>query len=97
MIEPLRIGSLRVTPIGEVAGKAAQKLVSLRHPGRYAVTCCHLGTVEIERIEQALDTEIVGTYNPSTLEQHGALLWSRLARQIEIDLREHRRLAGAAV
>lgn len=93
MIEPLRIGSLRVTPVSEVAEKAARRLVSMRKPSRYAVTCCHLGTVEIEPADQALDTEIVGTYDPDTLEQKGALPWIRLSRQIEEDLREHRRLA----
>ena len=90
-----RIGTLRLSPIGEVAEKAAHRIIAARFPRRVAVTCDPDGIVQVEPVKDAVPDDIVGVYDPETIEERGQLTWIKLARRIAEDLRHHRQVAHA--
>lgn len=84
-----RIGGLRISPIGEVAEKAAHRIIAARFPRRYALTCDPEGVVQVEPIGHAVPDDIVGVYDPSTLDGRGNTKWIKLSRRIIEDIRHH--------
>lgn len=88
-----RLGSLRSQPFGALADKAVEWLLERQAPTRYAVTCDPDGIVMVERFAHAVPDDVVGVYNPATIDGPGALPRIRLARRIAEDLRHHRQVA----
>lgn len=88
-----RVGRLTTQPIGSLADKAVDWLFERRSPSRYAVTCDPEGLVQIERAADAVPDDIVGVYNPASIDGEGALARTRLWRRIAEDLRHHRQVA----
>lgn len=84
----IRIGSVKRTPVGEIADVAARRLMSLATPEKYALTLEPAGIVMIEPVGEAVPDEVVGVYCPKTLQGEGALVSIRLFRRIREDLKE---------
>lgn len=86
-MEYRRIGSLRTTPVSALAKKAADVLMDIDAPEAFALTVEPPGIVMIEPFDEAVPDEIVGIYDPETLEGEARLMRHRLANQIREDLR----------
>lgn len=90
-----RVGSLRQQSYVELADRAATRLREFRQPTRYAVTCDPDGIVMVEPFAQAVPDDVVGVYDPDTVDGRGGLPTIRLARRIAEDLRHHREATHA--
>lgn len=90
-----RVGSLRSFSYVELADRAAIRLREFKNPTRYAVTCDPDGIVMVEPYGDAVLDDVVGVYDPDTIDGKGGLPTIRLARQIAADLRHHREAANA--
>lgn len=86
-LEFIRVGSIRRTPVGDLADIAARRLLTLTVPTEYAVTLEPGGIVMIEPLDEAIPEDLVGVYDPETLEGEGALISLKLFRQIREDLK----------
>lgn len=90
-----RLGSLRSQHPGRLADKAVDWLLERERPRKYAVTCDPAGVVMVERFAHAVPDDVVGVYDPQTIDGEGALVRIRLSRRIAEDLRHHRQVAHA--
>ncbi len=90
-----RIGTLRLSGLDDIAARAAKRIIAAKFPARYALTCDPDGIVQVEPIAEAVPDDIVGVYDPATLEERGNTAWIKLSRRIVEDIRHHQEAAHA--
>lgn len=92
-----RVGSIKSTPLKDLADKAALALYEIHDPQNYVLSLSPKGSLRFERHEDAAEEDVIGRYTPGS---YPIPRWIGLGKQIYADL-EHevnvvRRCAASA-